>query len=363
MASITLTGTLLDPTGEVAVGDQIRFTHRTTTGDTIKFARSILIIPPSGMYNITLEFGNIFVEYLDIKDVQYKPLGVVTVNQDSTATSLPELLNAIVPPTDEQLLEFQSILADTVAAKDIAVAAAAQQTTLELIASTVTHPAGTVLTLSGYTLSGDGGGAQWKLNGVVGQPVSQSPADLADALLNDGNGNQWALVPLNATASAEVNPKTLGAVGTGGVTDDTGPIDALFGYMESNPSRDGKVVNGARAILLTVDAPVGYFPVGEYNYSGTGYIPIINKAFKIRGDSPSSSTINILTDVHLVNPTDASKVMAYVEFSDIKIVGGRGAFYNEKNDVGNVSHGKRVYNCVIAGYTSVAFGYIGREHV
>lgn len=76
MASVTLTGTLLDPAGEVAVGDQMRFTHRTTTGETIQFARSILIIPPSGAYNITLEFGLILVEYLDVKDVHTETLGL-----------------------------------------------------------------------------------------------------------------------------------------------------------------------------------------------------------------------------------------------------------------------------------------------
>lgn len=74
------------------------------------------------------------------------------------------------------------------------VLAAEQQTTLELIASVVIYPAGTVLTLSGFTTSGDGGGAQWKLNGTVGQPVSQSPAQLGDALFNDASGNQWAFV-------------------------------------------------------------------------------------------------------------------------------------------------------------------------
>lgn len=125
MASINLSGILKDPTGEVAVGDQIRFTHRTTTGDTIKFARSVLIIPPGGDYDIDLEFGNILVEYLDIKDVNYKNLGIVTVNGDSTAVTLPELLLAIVPPTDEQLLEFQNILADTTTQADNAATSAA----------------------------------------------------------------------------------------------------------------------------------------------------------------------------------------------------------------------------------------------
>lgn len=51
-----------------------------------------------------------------------------------------------------------------------------------------------VVEFLGYTTSGDGGGAQWKHNGVTGQNVSQSPAQIEDALINDASGNQWALV-------------------------------------------------------------------------------------------------------------------------------------------------------------------------
>ncbi len=110
--------------------------------------------------------------------------------------------------------------------------AAEQQTTLELIASVVVYPAGTVLTLSGFTTSGDGGGAQWKLNGVTGQTVSQSPAQLGDALLNDASGNQWAYIPIAGTAEAEINVKALGALGTG-AGDDTDPINAA--HVAGNP--------------------------------------------------------------------------------------------------------------------------------
>ena len=64
----------------------------------------------------------------------------------------------------------------------------------------------------GFITEGDGGGAQWRFTGVTGQTVSQSPAQLGDALLNDGNGNQWALV------GKSINVLQLGAV-IGGVTD------------------------------------------------------------------------------------------------------------------------------------------------
>ena len=122
MAHITLTGVLLDPTGEFSVGDRVRFTHRTSTGDTVKTAQSMLTIPPDGSYSIDLEYGEILVEYSDYRKPRFKNVGVVVVNEDSTATSIPELLNAVVPPSDAQLIEFQAILADTVSARDDAVA-------------------------------------------------------------------------------------------------------------------------------------------------------------------------------------------------------------------------------------------------
>jgi len=67
-------------------------------------------------------------------------------------------------------------------------------TTTDLINSTRGYPADYVLETSGFTSSGDGGGAKWKQNGVVAQTPSQTPSQLAEALLNDANGNQWRLV-------------------------------------------------------------------------------------------------------------------------------------------------------------------------
>lgn len=52
---------------------------------------------------------------------------------------------------------------------------------------------GTISTSKGYYEKGVGG-ASWIFKGVTGQTPSQSPAQLGDALLNDGDGNQWALV-------------------------------------------------------------------------------------------------------------------------------------------------------------------------
>ena len=126
MAFITLAGTLLDPNGDLAVGDQIRFTHNSTTGETVKSAVSVITIDPSGAYSLPLQYGLVLVEYKDVRNHQFKNLGVATVNQDNPATSIPELLNALVPVSSAELIEFQAILADAVTAKEAAELAANQ---------------------------------------------------------------------------------------------------------------------------------------------------------------------------------------------------------------------------------------------
>jgi len=125
MASITLAGTLLDPNGDLAVGDQIRFTHNSTTGQTVRGAVSVVTINPAGTYTLPLQFGLVLVEYKDVRNVDFKNLGVATVNSSNTATSIPELLNALVPVSSAELIEFQAILSDSVAARNAAQASAA----------------------------------------------------------------------------------------------------------------------------------------------------------------------------------------------------------------------------------------------
>jgi hypothetical protein len=125
MASITLAGTLLDPNSDLSVGDEIRFTHASTTGQTIKGAVSLVSIGPNGTYSVPLQYGLVLVEYKDISSSQFKNLGMATVNGDNPATTIPELLNALVPVSSAELIEFQAILADAVTAKNSAEAALA----------------------------------------------------------------------------------------------------------------------------------------------------------------------------------------------------------------------------------------------
>ena len=130
MANITLSGDLLDPAGFIAIGDKIRFTHKSNTGKVVKSSLSQITIPTSGSYLIDLQYGLVKVDYKDVLSNTYTNLGVVTVNQDTTATTLPELLNAVVPPTDAQLLEFQAILADCVTAENNAAQSATEAATI-----------------------------------------------------------------------------------------------------------------------------------------------------------------------------------------------------------------------------------------
>ena len=203
MASVNLSGVLLNPEGEPDVGAVVKFTLLTTTGETVSSSTSELIIPPDGTYNIDIVYGVLRVDY--ISDFKERFVAITTVNGDTVATSLPELLNAVVPPTNAQLLQFQAILADTVTAKNAAelaetgaVAAEAtllaeKLTTVELISLSNTFAVGSVITTLGYTTAGDGGAAQLVKTATTGT-ASQSPAQLGDAKIADSTGSIWDIV-------------------------------------------------------------------------------------------------------------------------------------------------------------------------
>jgi hypothetical protein len=189
MANITLTGILLDSLGDVDVGAIVTFTHLTTTGQTIATTQSDLIIAPNGAYSITLEYGEIRIDYTTRYTERF--VGTVIVNGDTTATSLPELLNAAVPVTPAVILQMQGILSDAQAAAVASESFANQLTTIGLVASTVVFASNTNILTAGYLTSVDGGRGSWVQNGITGQTPSQSPLQLNDRLLNDANGNQW----------------------------------------------------------------------------------------------------------------------------------------------------------------------------
>ena len=235
MANITLTGILLDSLGEVDVGAIVTFTHETTTGQTIATTKSDLIVAPNGAYSITLEYGEIRIDYTTRYTERF--VGTVIVNGDTTATNLPELLNAAVPVTPAVILQMQGILSDAEAAADTSEAFADQMTTLDLIGSAAVFATDTNITTKGYLTSGDGGAGSWKQNGVTGQTVSQSPAQLGNALLNDASGNQWALVLLGG-----VSLESLGGLGNDTFDNSLVRDAALSALQVSGSGRGGKLL-------------------------------------------------------------------------------------------------------------------------
>ncbi len=113
MASHLISGIARDPDGSFAVGDEYRFLHVTNTGDTVKGAQKTITVGVDGSYSIDLEYGQILVSTFDYESKMWTRHAVVTVNADTTASNLPQLLSASVPPTNEQLLQFQVLLGDT----------------------------------------------------------------------------------------------------------------------------------------------------------------------------------------------------------------------------------------------------------
>ena len=211
MASITLAGTLLDPNSDLSVGDEIRFTHNSTTGQTVKGAVSLVSIPPNGTYSVPLQYGLVLVEYKDIRSTHFKNLGVATVNSNNPATTIPELLNALVPVSSAELIQFQAILADAVTAKNAAEAALAAiptygtAATANVTTSPVDTTADRLLKVGDF---GIGGGApsysDWDaipqyVNGMiaVASGATNRPTGLNDAfyhVVKFGDGNESFLI-------------------------------------------------------------------------------------------------------------------------------------------------------------------------
>ena len=279
MASIHLQGILVDSVGEIDVGGVITFTHLTTTGETIASTQTELIIPPDGAYSIDVEYGQIRIDYTTRNTERF--VANVIVNSASTATSLPELLSATTPVANPIIIQMQGLVADAVTAQVAAEAAEAtvlaeKLTTVQLIANTTVFSADTVINSTGYTSSGDGGKGSWKQNGATGQAVSQSPAQLADALLNDGNGNQWALVHSNS-----INVDSLGAIGDG-VADDS----IIFSVGLNALSKKGVLAGAGKYLISNVVPPA-------LDVTVDSMVLIVNSGVGILQNSSSSASCNI----------------------------------------------------------------------
>ncbi len=125
MANKQFTGYLRDPLGDYANNDKYRFTHVSTTGEVIKGSTSYFNVDDTGFYDFTIEYGNVTIESCSELGKRWINQGTTTINADTVATTLPALLNALVPASDPLLIQLQALLADAENAADRAEAAAA----------------------------------------------------------------------------------------------------------------------------------------------------------------------------------------------------------------------------------------------
>lgn len=86
----------------------------------------------------------------------------------------------------------------------------AGKTTTASMISASDLPLGSTVKSEGFNTSNDGGGASWVHNGVTGQTVSRTPAQLGDALFNDANGDQWAFLENSTIGSKTIKPEQVG---------------------------------------------------------------------------------------------------------------------------------------------------------
>ncbi len=126
MASLNLTGILRDPTGEFSYKNQIRFTHSTTTGQTLAGFQSIELIEVDGAYDINVEYGNVLIETWDYLKRTWLSHGELTINSETPATDLPTLLGITTPVTDPDLLVIQLLVAEAAESADEAAISAAE---------------------------------------------------------------------------------------------------------------------------------------------------------------------------------------------------------------------------------------------
>ncbi|AGN34327.1 hypothetical protein VPSG_00008 [Vibrio phage pYD38-B] len=126
MASKNFTGYLRSSLGSYAGHDLWRFTHISNTGEVVAGSAEEFRVAESGLYNIDIEYGNVVIESKSSLSRRWYNHGSTVVNSETVVTTLPGLLNAMVPVSDEVLLQMQALLSDAETAKDKAEAAASE---------------------------------------------------------------------------------------------------------------------------------------------------------------------------------------------------------------------------------------------
>ena len=132
--------------------------------------------------------------------------------------------------------------------------------------------------VNGDSTTGDGNDGTWQHNGVTGQTASQSPADLNNGLVNDADGNQWAIV-----INTVINVLWFGVTRDG--VDSFAALTAVNTFWRLNPQTPGSALAKATERAL-------YWPGGKYLASSDILFSTNDTGQVIYGDGPCSNLSN-----------------------------------------------------------------------
>lgn len=344
MASKHFEGTLVEPIGDAASNDKLRFTHTSTTGQTIGGAQSVVKIDLNGDYSFDLEYGIIQVEYYSETANKWRIAGSVIVNSDTTVTTITGLLNAMTPTTPAIVLELQQILAEAeqAALESQQSASEAEQSAIESAASAVLSAEnaaenGEVIKslLVAQGLSGNvgffAGGFTYGVVGDVGIDVDGKiyiyagsdplPVTISAGTNPVGDSN-YEQIFLNNHQSL-INRNVGGAHKATSIDLDYGTVDnaikVLTPQMFGGDPSGGDDDTAALQSCLNIDRAV-YIPAGKWGVDG-GLIWDFN-ALRMTGDGISSWIEGANGHTITVNAGQADGVIEHLWIDQVDTVTG-----------------------------------------
>jgi len=240
----------------------------------------------------------------------------------------------------------------------ITIGGSAKITTSDLIALDSASSVGDVIDTTGYSVAGDGGGGQWVSVAATGA-ASQSPSQLGDALLNDANGNQWVLLPINVTNKKSYSAKALGVVGDG-IADDTAAIQAGLSAVIYGNNLTCKITS---RLLCTV-ANAGFVGdiklVGDtasFNREDGLYDNANGTILDVQADEFIFDGATIKLDTN-VNPENTTTGLLLRSANNFKIINSNFNTFSktkviriEDCDNGSITYSK-VHSCLLASATT-----------
>lgn len=275
MASINLKGYLRETLGALSAGNKIRFTHATTTGETIAGSVTNYVVADDGYYDINIEYGNVFIETSDKSSRSWQVHGTTTINASTAATTLPTLLNSVVPPTDAQILLFQNLVADAENARNASEASAVRS---ETAAQTSTDNT-ILMTASEHDAILAQNEEHYAASGMVhmGKDVDESSIT---APVNEG---LWTRV----SGGSDRDTLYLGRVDGSGASKVDFPVSHIAGVVSSIVGI-GSDLNNAILLPPAPDGTVIYDSAGDARGTGKANLNLLTETDPKYGDIAST---------------------------------------------------------------------------